>query len=1733
MRLSRNLSWVVAAGLALAALAPAHAEDSRNGLVVTSPNGYANLSAEDLQLRSTAGPVRWMRSWNGQEWKFNPQWESLSQSWSNLTGSQTQDSSSGSLSAGDSASSGVVLDTPAPRGTVSMSSGGGGEGCWVWVDEDWQPTYAALEVSTGLRDAGPMIPIRSTPFNRVMPEAGSDYAPGMRVSIDYASLCAGSSGASGAVSVEAIRRVNELHTGDNGRYAFNNRTVLEKRAVQVQAPSAAAGLASGQVALAPVTNAKGYRWIDRTGAWIDYNTQGQVVAYGDRNNNTIWLVRDAGGVLRGVVDAAGRVLFTLHYTGELVTEVRDYPIAGLAQDLPARSVKYAYDERNRLKQVTDVRGNVIKYEYDIANHIVKITDQEGNAETLLYTGETVKKRTAPDGGVTEYEFDYDDTNKQFVSKITGPETPAGRRVEDITQNRVGKLVRRLFNGQVDAEVRYDTGARAESVTNARGFTTRTTRNEFDQPVEVLNPDGTSRKYSYSALHLAVTESVDEAGIKTAYLRDDRGNLLKLTQAVGTPDQTVIEYERNSLGQAIRTTRKGRTEANGSITPDAVWVSEFDAQGQLKKITDPENQVHGYVYNRAGHVVGYTNPRGHATAYEVDADGNLVKVTDALGRVLSVTYDKLGNPLSQTDRRGKTVRAAYDAMSRMTQYTDAAGGASRSQYDAQGQPIRETDADGRASLSEYDNLLRLTKHVDPVGNTTRYGYQIPDGSQAGQRGSLSEPTEVTYPTFTQRLRYDALERVTSTTMLNPTSQGVEGLVTGSTYDKRGLLKTETDANGKTRTYEYDALGQLTATIDSLGHKTQALYDVRGNLLQITDAKDHASRFEYDRNDRVVKETLPLGQSTRLAYDEAGNVSERTDPNGNRLTYTYDAADRLTDVKQYRGGDVLVRSIHYSWDDSDNLKGWTDSDLTRPEGQRTSAATATYDDADRLTAESFSYPTPDGGTYSFGYTYAYSAAGYKTQLTWPDGTAIGYGYSGHAELETVSIPGEGSISVNEFKWVAPTKLTLPGGSTQERTLDGLLQLEGMKVKTPGQQTVLSVANTFGKMQELKTSSRTDTANNLSTSRTSSHSYDDEMRLTQTTVDAGGVFGTETESFTLDAVGNRVAHSQVSGAWTYDSNNRLTQRGSGAGATTYDYDDAGNLTKKTEPGNKVTQYDYDAENRLVQVRDGSGQLVARYGYDPLDRRIWREQYRSLEGIALSPAIRSYYLYADEGLIAESRQDIVLAADGSVTAMTSPAIWTQYGPRPDAEFSTGMLFTKTRNSNGDATFAYLHADQLGTPIQATDRSGNIVWSASYNVFGKASITTPAATPERPTITLGLRLPGQVEDPETGLHYNYRRYYDPATGRYVTQDPVGLAGGDNRYRYVEANPVNLKDPTGEILPAVAAAAAAAEAIALCTAECSLLDTAEKAVTGECNDVSQTVKDCAKTCTLTLGVGWALKKAWKYGKRAYEAWKNRPCASQSFAADTVVHVKPAGAGAPEAGRAVSDLRPIGELRVGDEVLALAEWKEAGNAGDGRLSYEKVADIYTSYRAQTLVHLTLDNGETLTTTEGHPFRTSLGWRDAIVLKPGAKLLLKDELQAKTAAYATLTSVRTEVATVPVFNLEVANSHTFFVGIDGSSVHNAPPNNGIACPHGGPAHDRWIDKYIERLKKWTDAKNIRKNQRQVDANGNQVGTNRPDVQFDRNGKHYNREVDTNAKNSQNHMNQNTKNDPNAVNKGTVLP
>ena len=126
-------------------------------------------------------------------------------------------------------------------------------------------------------------------------------------------------------------------------------------------------------------------------------------------------------------------------------------------------------------------------------------------------------------------------------------------------------------------------------------------------------------------------------------------------------------------------------------------------------------------------------------------------------------------------------------------------------------------------------------------------------------------------------------------------------------------------------------------------------------------------------------------------------------------------------------------------------------------------------------------------------------------------------------------------------------------------------------------------------------------------------------------------------------------------------------------------------------------------------------------------------------------------------------------------------YGYKPDSTWTTDPVFMQ---QNGN--YYFYHNDHLGTPQKMMDTGGAVVWSATYDAFGKATVDGSS------TITGNLRFPGQYYDQETGLHYNRNRYYDPDVGMFISSDPIGFWGNDiNLYRYVWSNPLNWFDFDG------------------------------------------------------------------------------------------------------------------------------------------------------------------------------------------------------------------------------------------------------------------------------------------------------------------------------------------------------
>ncbi len=134
------------------------------------------------------------------------------------------------------------------------------------------------------------------------------------------------------------------------------------------------------------------------------------------------------------------------------------------------------------------------------------------------------------------------------------------------------------------------------------------------------------------------------------------------------------------------------------------------------------------------------------------------------------------------------------------------------------------------------------------------------------------------------------------------------------------------------------------------------------------------------------------------------------------------------------------------------------------------------------------------------------------------------------------------------------------------------------------------------------------------------------------------------------------------------------------------------------------------------------------------------------------------------------------------------EYGWKPQGLWSTDPLFTRTVDSaSGKSKVHYYLIDQRGQPQRAFTRNSAITWQARSDSYGQTTINDKSA------LTSNLRLPGQYYDSETGLHYNWFRYYDPSLGRCLRNDPTGLYGGLNAYAYGLSNPLTYIDNSGQL----------------------------------------------------------------------------------------------------------------------------------------------------------------------------------------------------------------------------------------------------------------------------------------------------------------------------------------------------
>ena len=402
-----------------------------------------------------------------------------------------------------------------------------------------------------------------------------------------------------------------------------------------------------------------------------------------------------------------------------------------------------------------------------------------------------------------------------------------------------------------------------------------------------------------------------------------------------------------------------------------------------------------------------------------------------------------------------------------------------------------------------------------------------------------------------------------------------------------------------------------------------------------------------------------------------------------------------------------------------------------GDGDSSLSFTYDALNRVTEAA----TQDlGHQPSVTLTYDYDAVGNRRRLDDSVGGSNRYTFDEASRLTGLITPAGDVIGLTYDAGGRPSGVRFPNGVVSKYRYDAPGHLAAISHTGPRDNLLAGFDYTYNGVGHLLSSTEP--------TGTAEITYDTLRRVTR----AGT---TDTlETYAYDAVGNRTA-SSLSSTHRYDDANRLLEDDD----FTYTYDAYGNLATKTaNVDGSVTRFAFGAVNRLqrIDLPDGT---VASYRYDAFGRRI----EKSVGGVT------TRYVY--DGF------NILLEFDGA-NSLTSRY---SHGNRIDEALSM---------ERGGASYFY-HTDRLGSTRIITDGGGSVINSYTYDAYGRVTSSTEG-------VANPFTYTGRERDAESGF-YNYRaRYYDPWTGRFISEDPIGLLGGDpNLFGYVRGNPVNFVDPFG------------------------------------------------------------------------------------------------------------------------------------------------------------------------------------------------------------------------------------------------------------------------------------------------------------------------------------------------------
>lgn len=895
------------------------------------------------------------------------------------------------------------------------------------------------------------------------------------------------------------------------------------------------------------------------------------------------------------------------------------------------------------------------------------------------------------------------------------------------------------------------------------------------------------------------------------IRDAWGNQVELVY-----DEGRLARVQTPSGRELRLTHDER----GRITQVEAWSRGAPAQvvsyaytdvGELACVTDALGARTRYAYDGAHRLIEKTLPSGLTFRYAYDPETERCVQTWGDGGLHSarIEYDLArgtttltGTPAARVygwNDRGAVVLEAssdgafarkrtYDADLLLTSVENALGEARAIEHDERGQVTKVIDPEGRPTLLEYAEGM-LSKQVDPGGFASEYHHDA--------RGAL---IRVTYPSgLGYELAYDGRGRVLAVT-------GPDGLCAGFEYDDQDNAIAEIGPLGERTTYGFDPLGRVVSVTDALGRTSLLLRDALGRVVKHTAPDGAVVQMAYDALGRLTEERDPLGGRIVLTHGGVHSLLQQTMQDGQAWTSEYDTLERLRAVKNPK-----QEAWEYRYDRAGRLREERTFDgrvlryrysrgehplrIERNDGAWRSFKT---DATGRVLEED----SPHGAIFFERDALGRVLRAVVDEARGPTEVRFEYDRLGRQVAEV-----QDGLEIR-YEYDARNQIAarvLPWGETTRYRYDLLGQLVG--VEHEGREVSI-VRDALGNER----------ARHLHAAGVEVQSERDRMdRVVRQRVLGAARPGEASRpvllerTYAYDARGWLLSiHDSKGGAvhYEHDRVGQLVEARRGATRELIRYDAAGsvigvhrdrapsqpwvmrpgNILSRTEAAeyaydearrrvNRVTRegetaYLWDCRDRLREVRLPSGEREL-YTYDAYDRRVLKEVVPPpptadmLAKGELPPPRTVRYLWEGRVLAAE-----IDSERGTRVYVHEPETFSPVLQAEDGE-----------------VFAYVH-DHLHAARELIDERGEIVWAITPSAWGEAEAVRAGGAARRRPVESPFRLLGHYHDEETGLCYARFRYFDPATARWLSPDPLGLHGGRNPTGF-SGSPVTHVDPLG------------------------------------------------------------------------------------------------------------------------------------------------------------------------------------------------------------------------------------------------------------------------------------------------------------------------------------------------------